>query len=162
MRRSGTDLSPRGAVALGLLVIACGVAPILGALDIIPYRLTPGTPVWVGVAAGAIFIVGGLALINGYALGGGKNFDQEAGPFVYIAQQLLGFSICALFAAVAGWIAFGPGERQFNQSISLPFWQSTQEGSPSVGRMVFGFGAVVCAALALYALVQAVRGRRGP
>ena len=50
---------------LGLIVMATGVAPILGALHIIPYPLTPGTPVWVGVAAGAVFIMGGAALING-------------------------------------------------------------------------------------------------
>ena len=42
---------------LGSLCFACGVAPILGALQIIPYPLTPGTPTWVGIAAGAVFIL---------------------------------------------------------------------------------------------------------
>jgi hypothetical protein len=161
MRRFGTDLSPRGAVVLGLLVIACGVAPILGALDLIPYRLTPGTPAWVGAAAGAIFIFGGAALINGYALGGGKNFETQAGPFVYTAQQILGFCICALFAVVGGWIAFGPGERHFTQTVTLPFWQSTREGGANLGRALFGFGALLSGAIALVALLRALRGRRG-
>jgi hypothetical protein len=157
-RRS--TISPRGAVALGLVVIACGVASILGALDTIPYRLTPGTPVWVGIAAGSAFVFGGLALINGYALGGGPDFDRAAGRLVYIAQQMLGFGICAAFAAIAGWIAFGPGERRFGQSIALPFWHSAQEGNASVGRVAFGFGAVMSAGIALVALVRAVRGRK--
>jgi hypothetical protein len=51
MPRETTDISPRGAIMLGLVLVACGVAPILGVLEIIPYPLTRGTPVWVGVAA---------------------------------------------------------------------------------------------------------------
>ncbi len=140
--------------------MACGVAPILGSLDIIPYTLTPGTPVWVGIAAGAVFVLAGAALINGYAFGGGEDFEARATPGVYRVQQLLGFTICALFAAIAGWVAFGPGEREFTSSISLPFWQSKGRGSPNIGRAVFGAGAIMCAGIAMVALVAAFRKRR--
>lgn len=160
MPRTTSELSPRGAIVLGLIVIACGVAPILGALDIIPYPLTPGTPVWVGIAAGGVFILGGAALINGYALGGGKNFETEAPPVVRATQSVLGFSILATFAAIGGWVAFGPGERNFSSSIGLPFWESQGRGNDSVGRALFGFGAIVCAAMAIAVAVGSLRRRK--
>jgi hypothetical protein len=159
MARTPTELSSRGAVVLGLVVMACGVAPILGALDIIPYPLTRGTPVWVGVAGGGIFLLGGAALINGYVFGGGKNFEKDAPPFVRATQHVLGFAILASFAAIGGWIGFGPGERNFSSSISLPFWEGEGRGGTSVGRAVFGFGAIVCAAVAVALAVNSFRRR---
>ena len=160
MGRNQTELSPRGAIMLGLLLAACGAAAILGALDIIPYPLTKGTPVWVGLAAGALFILAGAAMVNGYVFGGGKDFDTKASPLVYTTQQLLGFSICALFAAIGGWIALGAGERNFSMSISLPFVEQGGRGGDGLGRAMFGLGALMCAAMAMYALVAAFRGRR--
>jgi len=140
--------------------MACGVAPVLGSLEIIPYKLTPGTPVWVGIAAGFVFVLAGAALINGYVFGGGEDFESRATRGVYRVQQLLGFTICALFVAIAGWIGFGPGEREFMSSISLPSWQSQGRGSPNIGRVVFGAGAIMCAGIGMVALVAAFRKRR--
>jgi hypothetical protein len=48
-----------------LLVLACGITPFLGSLGIFPMRLTPGTPVWVGVSAGMLFVIAGAMSING-------------------------------------------------------------------------------------------------
>ena len=160
MSRTTSDLSPRGAIVLGLIVIACGVAPILGALEIIPYPLTPGTPAWVGIAAGGAFILGGAALINGYALGGGKHFDTKAPPAVRALQTVLGVAILATFAAIGGWVGFGAGERNFSSLISLPFWESNGRGNDTVGRAVFGFGAIVCAAMAIAVVVAGLRRRK--
>ena len=156
-QRTPVELSARGAIVLGLVVIACGVAPILGALEIIQYPLSPGVPVWVGIAAGGVFILGGLALINGYVFGGGKNFDADAPPLVRATQNVLGFAILAAFAAIGGWVGFGPGERSFSSSISLPFWYSEGRGDVSLGRAVFGLGAIVCAATAIGVLVGSFR-----
>lgn len=160
MRRTPTELSPRGAVMLALVLVACGVAPILGAIGIIPYPLTPGTPVWVGVAAGGIFIFAAAAMINGYVFGGGKNFDTEAPPRVRAVQNVLGFAILASFAAIGGWIGFGPGERAFSSSISLPFWHSEGRGNVNMGRAVFGLGAIICGAFALAVVYSGLRNRR--
>jgi hypothetical protein len=160
MPRTPTDLSPRGAMVLGLIVMACGVAPILGALEIIRYPLTKGTPAWVGVAVGGVFILTGAAFINGYVFGGGKNFDAEAPPRVRAVQNLLGFVILAGFAAIGGWIGFGPGEREFSSSISLPFWYSEGRGNVSLGRAAFGLGAIVCAAMAIAVAFRGFRNRQ--
>lgn len=132
-------------------MIACGIAPILGALKLIPLPLTPGTPVWVGVCAGMLFVLGGVAVINGYAFGAGTR------P---LAENALGFAIGAVFAAVFGWIAFGAGERNFSSSIELPFWRREGRGSEWLGRAMFGLGALMAAAIAIVAAVGAVRKRR--
>ena len=151
--------SPRTAVILSLLLFGCGLAPILAGLEVIPLRLTDGTPAWVGIAAGMVFVLAGMAMVNLYVFGG-KDFDTAASPLAYTTQQLLGFSICALFAAIGGWIAFGSGERNFSTSIDLPFWQSGGPGDQTFGRAFFGFGALTSGAVALYALFCAVRRRR--
>jgi hypothetical protein len=145
---------------LGSLCFACGVAPILGALQIIPYPLTPGTPTWVGIAAGAVFILAGAAIINGYVLGGGEHFETRATPAVRRVQNVLGFAILASFAAIAGWIGFGEGERNFSSSISLPFWESEGRGNDTVGRVAFGMGAIMCAAMAVAVVFRSFRKRR--
>jgi hypothetical protein len=143
-----------------LVLFVCGVAPILGSLQIIPYPLTPGTPMWVGIAAGAIFILAGAAVINGYVFGGGEHFETRATPAVRRVQNIFGFTILATFAAIGGWIAVGEGERNFSSSISLPFWESEGRGNDSVGRVVFGFGAMICAAMAVAVLFGGFRKRR--
>jgi hypothetical protein len=53
-----------------------------------------------------------------------KHFDAKATALVRATQNVLGFAILATFAAIGGWIGFGPGERSCSSSISLPFWQS--------------------------------------
>lgn len=131
---------------LGLMVMACGVAPVLGALEIIPYPLTSGTPAWVGVAAGGIFILGGAAVINRYAFGGGEN-----------AGRVLALAILASFAAIGAWIGFAPGHREFSTSISLPFWNSDGQGNVDVGRAAFGLGAIICAVFAIALVFDALR-----
>ncbi len=145
---------------LCLLLVACGAAVILGSLDIIPYHLSEGTPVWLGLAAGTVFILAGAAMVNGYVFGGGKDFDARASPLVYTTQQLLGFSICALFAAIAGWIAFGAGPRNFTMQVSLPFMERHGAGVDWMGRAMFGVGALICAAMAIAGLAAAFRRRR--
>jgi hypothetical protein len=144
-------LSPRAAVIVGLLVIGCGIAPIMGALELIPYPLTPGTPGWVGVCAGLVFVLAGAAVINGYGSNGVRH------PLV---QNVLGLSICVLFAAVFGWVALGSGERNFSSTVELPFWRSSGRGSEWIGRTIFGVGALMAAAIGVVAAVGVIRTRR--
>ena len=122
---------------------------MLGSLGILPMRLTPGTPVWVGVCAGALFVLAGAMIINGYAWTHGR-----------VLQDLMGFCVCSLFAAIFGWIAFGPGERNFSSTVDLPFWRSTGRGNEWLGRAMFGFGALMAVGLGLFASVSAFR--KGP
>jgi hypothetical protein len=49
-----------------------------------------------------------------------------------------------LFVAIGNWVAFGPGEREFTSSISLPFITFSKSGSGfNGGRIAFGIGALL-------------------
>jgi hypothetical protein len=149
-----SELSPRAAILIGLIFAALGAFPILGALKVIHLPLSAGIPVWVGVAAGLTFVLGGAAVIVGYAIAGVEIDDPDAEvgryeiavPFgVRLTQYVLGFTIYALFAAIAGWVAFGRGPRGFSTTITLPWLARHGLGNEWIGRAAFGLGAIGCA-----------------
>jgi hypothetical protein len=144
--------------------MAAGVPPILAALGMLPIPLTRGTPAWVGVCAGLLFILGGAAIINGYALAGGAGPDGDLPPGtsfgVRLVQYVLGLGICGLFTAIAGWIAFGKGERHFSTTLNLPFLTRHGIGNEWMGRVVFGLGAILAAAFTVVLSVVSVRRLR--
>jgi hypothetical protein len=146
-----TPLTPRGALLVGLLFGACGVAAILSAFGLTPLRPTPGTPVWVAVSAGVLFVLGGAAVINGYAIAGGAGADGDLpvnAPFaVRLLQYLLGLAIVGVMTIVSAWIAFGPGPRQFSTTIALPFFAERSVGGSLSGRIAFGMGTVLLFAM---------------
>ncbi|HEV3214684.1 MAG TPA: hypothetical protein VGZ27_03130 [Vicinamibacterales bacterium] len=151
---SPAEQSPRAATVIGLIFILLGALPILGALDIVHLPLS-GVPVWVGVAAGLTFVLGGAAVIVGYAIAGVEidDPDAEVGPYeihvpfaVRLTQYILVVAIYGLFAAIAGWFAFG--------ARSLPWVTSHGGGSEWISRAAFGFVAIACAAAGIAAAVR--------
>jgi hypothetical protein len=161
---NSSQLPPRSAVLFGLLFMAAGVPPILAALGMLPVPLTRGTPAWVGVCAGLLFILGGAAIINGYAIAGGAGPDGDLPPGtsfgVRLVQYVLGLGICGLFTVIAGWIAFGKGERHFSTTLNLPFLTRHGIGNEWTGRVVFGLGAILVAAFTVVLSVVSVRRLR--
>lgn len=142
---TATPLSPRAAVALGLVVGAMGGLIVLLAAGVIPgagEKLE--APRWVVAVAGLSFVLAGAAMIVGYAVAGGAapDGDLPAGTprWVRVTQSLLGLGIVGSLAAVATWIAFGPGPRAF--TVTLPF-VGRGAGDETFGRVVFGAGAVL-------------------
>jgi hypothetical protein len=45
-------------------------------------------------------------------------------------------------AAVFGWVAFGPGPRQFSSTPSLPFGTKRKQSGELSGRIAFGIATV--------------------
>jgi hypothetical protein len=64
------SLSPRGAVLLGLLCIGVAAVPILSGLHLTPVKPTPGTPAWIALAVGLMFLFAGVTLLADAAAGG--------------------------------------------------------------------------------------------
>ena len=156
---SATLLSPRAAVALGLVVSGMGALIILLAAGIIPgAEAAREAPRWVVASAGLAFVLAGAAMIVGYAVAGGvaPDGDLPAGTprWVRATQYLLGLGIISALCAVATWVAFGPGPRAF--TVTLPF-VGRGPGDETVGRAVFGIGAVLMWVFLLVFVVVSVR-----
>jgi hypothetical protein len=150
-------------MALGLAVGAMGALIILVAVGIIPGGDAPlEAPGWVVAAAGCAFVLAGAAMIVGYAVAGGATPDGDLPPgtprWVRVTRSLLGLGIIGSLAAVATWVAFGPGPRAF--SVTLPF-VGQGPGNETVGRVAFGLGAVLMwVILAAFVVVSVQRARR--
>ena len=135
-------LTPRRAIVVGILFMVCGAFPVLAGLGLLHGRPAPGVQPWVVVAAGSVFILAGFAIINGYAVAGGSEADgdlsADAPFFARVTQYVLFLSIVGLLFAVFAWISFGPGERHFSSSMSIPGWSTSGHSSERSGRIAFG------------------------
>jgi hypothetical protein len=157
----GKQLSRGGAVAIGLACAGMGVFVMLMAFGVIGRGSLDDAPPWVGVCAGLVFVLGGAAVIVGYAIADGAAPDGDLPPGtpfgIRLAQYLLGLGIVASLASIATWVAFGEGPRKFTGSGSL----GTGPVGDTAGRIVFGVGAVlVWGFLLLLGIVGAKRLRR--
>jgi hypothetical protein len=134
-------LVPAAGIVLGLACTLMGAFIVLLALGVLgdPWR-TDGTPPWIGVLGGGVFVLGGAALIVGYVVAGGATADGDLPPDppfgVRLVQYLLGLGISTSLAAIASWVAFGPGPREFRSSGMF----GSGAVSETLGRTVFGLG----------------------
>ena len=155
-----TELTPRAAVVFGLLFALAGLCVIAMALGIIRAD-SAGAPQWIGVAAGLAFVLAGAAIIVGFAVAGGAAPDGDLPPgtpfAVRLTQYLLGLGIVGLLTAIAAWIAFGPGPRQFSVT-GLPFLGP--KGGETIGRVAFGIGAILSATVFVAFAVVSIRRLR--
>jgi hypothetical protein len=137
------QISPIGALLLGVACSLIGTFVVLlslGRFGAAP--LAEGTPPWIGVLGGLVFVLGGLALIVGYVVAGGTpGADLPPGtPFgVRLTQYLLGLGITTSLALIASWVAFGPGPRYFRTGGTI----GGLVAGETFGRAVFGLGAVL-------------------
>ena len=131
------------AAAVGLYFIAVGarLLPIPGG----PSNLH--RPLWVLLCAGAVFFLAGAALVI-QSLGASSatgDLPPNAPRWLRILQYFIAVAIFCCFGAIASWIAFGPGERQFSGTVMT----GNAAIDAAVGRTAFGVGAVIiwlCAA----------------
>jgi hypothetical protein len=106
-------------------------------------------PRLVVATAGAVFVLGGLmALLQGSFSAGG----QQTAIYKWLEFFILGGFLIA-FAGVFLWVGFGPGERAFQTETTLGPVTTTGEGSPLIGRCLFGtfgLGTLVAALFFIY------------
>jgi hypothetical protein len=156
----GSTPSPRAAVVYGLVCAGFGVAIVLAGLGVLPSKGAHAPP-WVIVCAGLAFVLMGAALIVGFAVAPGRGPDGDMLPdtpfAVRVIQYLLGLSLVGLMTAICTWIAFGPGERHFSSSVSLPFIARRSASGETSGRVAFGIGAVL---LWIFLVTAGVSGAR--
>lgn len=163
MRRDVRDASGTKLLVLGSLAFLAGAAIVsvaLGWVHVDPSDLL--APRWVIGLAGAVFLLmGGLILhyvirngLRGSASPAGGRDDQ-----FFLAGWLVGGLMVTAMAAVAAWIAFGPGDRQFSSSFGVGggFLGGSSPSDEAVGRTIFGVGAVVTGAFAIWGWIHGIR-----
>lgn len=131
----------------GAIFIAAGAAIMAMGADWI--RVDPSSihaPRWVLIASGGVFALGGVMTYT-------SRLDQRVNSF--LALILIG-----TFASIASWIAFGPGERAFSGGASVGPVSVGGSGGETVGRAVFGFGAVLLWLLEVLIAVKLIASLR--
>lgn len=165
------DVPPKTGILMGTAFLVAGLAIVFIALDWI--QVDPSSihaPRWVLGACGVMFGLPGAGLLYyafvnlatggssgaGRAEGGG---EEERFPVV---SWLIGLAIAGGLAVVAGWVAFGPGERTFSGGAAVgPVHVGGASASETLGRAVFGVGAVLAGAFTLWGLVYGLRRLAG-
>lgn len=149
---SAEQPSKFGAV-LGVLVAAMGVFVISAVSGAFGPPKSQDAPAWIGVAAGMVFIAGGLIAIL-HSLSGG--FDGKTGP-LWLRLSLLAsmLTITGGLALIALWASFGTGPRAFRASGTF---FTTDQINEMTGRVVFGIGGIMVAILFIAFLVDGIRG----
>jgi len=106
-------------------------------------------PRLVVAAAGAVFVLGGLmVLLQGSFSAGG----QQTTLYKWLEFFIIG-GFLITFAGIFLWVGFGPGERAFQTTTTLGPVTTTGEGSPLMGRCLFGtfgLGTLIAALLFIY------------
>jgi hypothetical protein len=135
-------------ILLGIVCIAIGAIPLLMSLGIIPHRPVSSDtePLWTDWLIGLVFASAGILVIIRGITG---SADDASGVLPANAPRLLRgvydlllvVIVCAL-ALVFTWIAFGPGPRHFSVSFG-GLWMPTSGVGDTMGRVAFGFGAVL-------------------
>jgi hypothetical protein len=138
------ELTPRGRAAVAAICFATGAGIAALAAGIIPADAAKfHAPHWVVGACGSVFMLAACLILIPATLPRLQNF--------------LGAVLLSLFAAIPGWIAFGPGPRVFGGSLSFGVVTSATHPGESTGRVVFGVAAVVVGLFAAYAWVRWLR-----
>lgn len=144
VRQTSQDRAPAW---LAGLIAAMGVFVVLMAVDVIP--IDPESlhaPRWVPAVGGLVFVLGGLL--------------AAVGPGRPLLKDLLAGLLILGMAAIATWIAFGPGERRFSGGISVGPVGIRGGTGPSFGRIVFGVGAVLLWAMFAFATYRCAKQLR--
>jgi hypothetical protein len=117
---SPSQLSLRAAIGIGLAIGVMGTLIVLLGLGVVGELKPDDGPPWVVACAGFVFVLGGLAVIVGYAIATGVTPDGDFAPDtpfrVRAAQAVLGLGITILLSVITTWVAFGEGSRQFRRS----------------------------------------------
>jgi hypothetical protein len=128
-----------------LIFVGAGALILLGAVDII--HLDPeglNAPRWVIGSVGASFFLIGLYMLV-MMIAATLLSPSWTGQWL---QNMLMIGFLISFILPFHWVAFGSGEREFTQRISIPFLSLSGSGSEITGRCAFA-GFVVLIDLAL-------------
>jgi hypothetical protein len=142
-----TGTSNKVTIAVGMLAVLVGTIPLLALVGILPRGNEPADPApsWMGFLIGAMFVGAGLIVILRGALNVSDQSDAlpaSAPRAMRLANDTIGLGIVCGLAMLFSWVAFEPGARHFSIGVA-GLWMPTSGSGDTVGRVAFGFGAVL-------------------
>jgi len=151
-------------IGMGLLGMAVGSIPLWSILGYLPHGpVSPNSaPDWIGVLIGLMFFFAGMMVIVKSLTGDPYSPDGElpatAPPAMRLVYDAMMMTVLISFAAVFSWVAFGAGTRHFSVSVmAAGAAASLHGGGDTMGRMAFGFAAIVAWLFVGSAAVSIVR-----
>jgi hypothetical protein len=126
----------------GAIAAAAGVYFVLGGAGLVALPDSEGTPGWIGMLAGFVFLCGGIAVAT-QALGRADEQGElpaDAPAWMRLVQHLGALVIVGSLAAIGTWVALAGAADRFSMSTSF-----TGRVDPGIGvmRAVFGLGALM-------------------
>ena len=142
MVREARTLSRRSRLTWGLICIVLGCYPIaiaLGMLPVDPAKVM--APAWVVAGAGVAFVIAGVMILLAH--------HSQANDF-------LAGILCLVFGAMGTWVSLFSGSDGFTGGL---FFLSTDQ-NVTLGRWMFGLGALICFSLSAYAFRRAAQSSK--
>ena len=139
---ASTPATPTQKRVIGGLAGALGLVIMLFGLGVLPAASDPRSPpLWIVTGIGAAFFLIGAGVFAQAIVRPNDDGALSAGApsWLRVFQYLAVTAVFGGFAAIMGWVAFGPGQRPFSNSIVV-FGVGVTE---ILGRASFGFAAVL-------------------
>ena len=136
-------------LGFGGIFILTGTLIIIMSIDVIHVPDENfGAPRWVVTAAGMAFALAGVMV----ALNAFKDFSGVDHRLIQWIYNALVIVLMISFATPFHWVAFGPGEREFNTTVGVGPVAVNKSGGELGGRLAFGFFAIVMDVLIIYSI----------
>lgn len=135
--------SPSTAFLCGLFTAAMGGFLVLVGLAVIPANpRSVNAPLWVATVAGLCFLLAGISVVVGaiHGVSDTGELPKDTGWWVRLFYYLVGVFMAGALASIGSWVAFGPGARAFS---GTGLFMLSPEANATIGRIVFGLGAVL-------------------
>jgi hypothetical protein len=141
---SSKDLSPGGRIAVGIVLVAAGIALSVRGADVLVHETH-------GLASDAMAIVpiGVAVAFAGLLLAVPPRFAR--------LRTFAGAMLMTGFALTFDWIAFGPGTREFGGGVSAGTIAVPFRPGEMLGRSVFGVCAVLMDVVVLLIWMHGIR-----
>lgn len=127
----------------GLLCSLVGAFIIWASMGGDPDDSKFNAPRWVGALAGGVFLFAGIMVIRIAAL------HSNVPPQKDLLTRFIIAMMITCFAAVATWVAFGPGDRAGNASLGIPAGGFSFQLGNLATRLAFSPGALILLFLAV-------------
>lgn len=139
---SSRQASQHEVAGFGLAMSLAGLYFMLGSYGLLPMPETNG-PTFIVFAAGAAFLFAGLVCFIRARAGmtdSQSDVPDSAPAWIKLTYRMLAIGIFGALATIGTWIAIGSGPRTFTVS---PSFGEMQTSGDTLGRTVFGLGAVI-------------------